>query len=194
VNTDNIFIAESDLKNAQDLCRTISDSDIRSRAVANSLIANTAGKFFSSNLYDIDTTSGLHNIPFVLQNHDVSDIYVNGSYIDVRLCFDENCICVPKEHFDNNVLPVAYMFIKLDNDLSSGTVLGFILPQDIETSNEVDNYYKVDFDKMKALYDIDSSIIEEIEQFLDDYYIENTGIFLKSNKNKQILNKIKGVI
>ena len=53
--------------------------------------------------------------------------------------------------------------------------------------------YIIDIDKIKNL-DIDSSIIEEIEQFLDDYYIENTGIFLKSNKNKQILNKLKGVI
>ena len=53
--------------------------------------------------------------------------------------------------------------------------------------------YIIDIDKIKNL-DIDNSIIEEIEQFLDDYYIENTGIFLKSSKNKQILNKIKGVI
>jgi hypothetical protein len=42
--------------------------------------------------------------------------------------------------------------------------------------------------------DIKDSVIEEIEDFLDDYYIENTGIYLKSNKNKEILNKIKGVI
>ena len=38
------------------------------------------------------------------------------------------------------------------------------------------------------------AVIEDIEEFLDDYYIENTGIYLKSKKNKEILNKVKGTI
>ena len=53
--------------------------------------------------------------------------------------------------------------------------------------------YIVDLDRIKTM-DVKDSVIEEIEDFLDDYYIENTGIYLKSNKNKEILNKIKGVI
>ena len=53
--------------------------------------------------------------------------------------------------------------------------------------------YIVDIDKIKKL-EVSNLTIEEIEEFLDDYYIENTGIYLKSNKNKEILNKVKGVI
>lgn len=53
--------------------------------------------------------------------------------------------------------------------------------------------YIVDIDKIKKL-EVPNLTIEEIEEFLDDYYIENTGIYLKSNKNKEILNKVKGVI
>jgi DNA repair protein RecO (recombination protein O) len=53
--------------------------------------------------------------------------------------------------------------------------------------------YMVDIDRIKSL-EISNLTIEEIEEFLDDYYIENTGIYLKSNKNKEILNKVKGVI
>jgi len=52
--------------------------------------------------------------------------------------------------------------------------------------------YMADLNTIKKL-DIDNSIIEDIEQFLDEYYIEKTGVFLKSSKNKQILNKLKGV-
>ena len=53
--------------------------------------------------------------------------------------------------------------------------------------------YIVDIDKIKKL-EVSSLTIEEIEEFLDDYYLENTGIYLKSNKNKEILSKVKGVI
>ena len=53
--------------------------------------------------------------------------------------------------------------------------------------------YIVDIDRIKKL-DVPVSVIEDIEEFLDDYYIENTGIYLKSNKNREILNKLKGVI
>ncbi len=53
--------------------------------------------------------------------------------------------------------------------------------------------YLVDVKRIQKL-DIPMSVYEDIEEFLDDYYIENTGIYLKSNKNKEILNKVKGVI
>ena len=53
--------------------------------------------------------------------------------------------------------------------------------------------YISDLDRIKKL-DIQLSVIEEIEEFLDDYYLENTGIYLKSKKNKEILNKVKGTI
>ena len=53
--------------------------------------------------------------------------------------------------------------------------------------------YMVDIDRIKSL-DVSNLTIEEIEEFLDNYYIENTGIYLKSHKNKEILNKVKGVI
>jgi len=53
--------------------------------------------------------------------------------------------------------------------------------------------YLVDIDRIKNL-EVDNLISEDIEEFLDMYYIENTGIYLKSNKNKEILNKVKGVI
>ena len=53
----------------------------------------------------------------VLEDIDIADIYINNSYIDVRLYFNDEELGVPKAHFDNNLLPVAYMFIKVSPDL-----------------------------------------------------------------------------
>ena len=51
----------------------------------------------------------------------------------------------------------------------------------------------VDVSKITKL-DIDNDVLVEIEEFLDDYYMDNTGIYLKSNKNKNVLNKVKSII
>ena len=53
--------------------------------------------------------------------------------------------------------------------------------------------YYVDVDRIKKL-DIDEIVLKEIEEFLDDYYLDNTGIFLKSNKNKKVLDRVKSMI
>ena len=132
MNTDNFLIEERDLELAQDICRLIPKEGIRNRAVANAVAANIAEKFFDKETYKVDSISGLHNIGAVLEDIDISDIYINNSYIDVRIYFNEDTLCIPKAHFDNNLTPSAYMFVKANSELSGATVTGFILPENVD--------------------------------------------------------------
>ncbi len=62
-----------------------------------------------------------------------------------------------------------------------------------ETIKMIRMLYYVDITKIKKL-DIEEDVLREVEDFLDDYYMDNTGIFLKSNKNRKILDKVKNMI
>ena len=173
MNTENFMIEESALVKAQEICRSINSGDLRNRAVANAFVADIAAHYFDSNTNKIDTESGLHNISSVLEDIDIADIYINNSYIDVRICFNEDELSVPKAHFDHNMIPLAYMFIKVDTSLSRANVLGFVLPENVDTTREVDGYYRVDETCLQSFYDIESRILN-IE---DSYAVDDSELF-----------------
>lgn len=179
MNTDNFFIEENDIELAQNICKVIENSDTRNRAVADSLASKIAERFFDKETCNVDTISGLHNIGQVLEDIDIADIYINNSYIDVRLYFNDEELGVPKAHFDNNLLPVAYMFIKVSPDLSSATVTGFIQPENIEQSNIKDDFIAVDEAQLESFYDIEPLLVTKEDAFdiseTDIFaYLENT--------------------
>ena len=95
------------------------------------------------------------------------------NYIDVRVFFNDNELAVPKSHFDNDLLPAAYMFIKLSSDLSGASVEGFILPENIDTTSDVDGYYVVDYASLVSYYDIEIALVSKD----DTYSIDDEQIF-----------------
>jgi len=162
----NFLIEEFEIDLAKEICRFVEDSKKRNIAVATVLGAKVAQKFFDGQ--DIDTESGLHNIPQIFDKYDISDIYVNSSYIGVRLYFNENELCIPKSHFDNNICPIAYMFIQLNEDLSGGDVTGFVVPNNIENLNEKNGYYWFSEDDLVSYYEVESLLSDEEEFELPD--------------------------
>ena len=181
MNNDNFLIEQDDIKKAQDICTQITDAADRNIAVANVFASNIAMKYFEGK--EVDTESGLHNIPQVMKDIEISDIYINGSYIDVRLYVNDDCIFVPKSHFDMNILPVAYMFIKLDDNMSGGVVGGFIFPEDIDTSNDINGYYKIKENELVSYYDIEQRIITVDDIELPDNFEKNIYDYLDGNIN-----------
>lgn len=102
MNNDTFLIEESDLELAKSICNEITDKKLRNRSYRNILASKIAKQYFTE--VELDVASGLHNIDKVLEQLDISDVYINGSYIDVRLYFDANEILVPKQHFDSELL------------------------------------------------------------------------------------------
>lgn len=174
MNTDNFTIESSDIEFAQNICKLIADTDVRNRAVANAMAGRIAAKYFDTETYDIDTDSGLHNIGIVLQDIDISDIYINNAYIDVRVFFNEDEIVIPAEHFDNNLLPAAYMFIKINADLSGAEVIGFKNPETIDKAKLNDGYFKLTEDDMESFYDVEPLLAAYVD---DSIEVEDKDIF-----------------
>ena len=159
MNTDNFLIEEREIEFAQNICKLISDANTRNRAVANAFGARIAEKFFDKNSYKVDNISGLH--------------YINNSYIDVRLFFNEDELSVPKSHFDNNLLPVAYMFVRITPDLSNATVTGFIASENVDTTQDIGGYYPIKEEQLVSFYDIEPLLVTKE----DSYAVEEADIF-----------------
>ena len=173
MNTDNFLIEEREIEFAQNICKLINDANTRNRAVANAFGASIAEKFFDKNSYKVDKISGLHNIGQILDEFDISDIYINNSYIDVRLFFNEDELSVPKSHFDNNLLPVAYMFVRITPDLSNATVTGFIASENVDTTQDIGGYYPIKEEQLVSFYDIEPLLVTKE----DSYAVEEADIF-----------------
>ncbi len=180
MNTDNFIITSSDIELAQDICKIISDESVRNRAVANAIAGSIAAKYFDSESYEIDSESGLHNIGQVLEDIDISDIYINNAYIDVRVFFNENEIGIPVSHIENKLIPAAYMFIKVNPDLSGASVVGFKNPESIDKTSSQDGYYKIREDELESFYDVEPLLSSyagdpvEIEDSDIYAYLDNT--------------------
>lgn len=178
MNTD-FLIEENDIELAQNICKLIANDDVRNRAVADSLASKIAERFFDKDKLDVDINSGLHNIGQVLEDIDIADIYINNSYIDVRLYFDDAELSVPKAHFDMGLLPVAYMFIKVTPDLSGATVTGFIQPENIDTKNSKEGFIVVDGTQLVSFYDIETLLVTKE----DTYAVSENDIFAYLENN-----------
>lgn len=193
VDTEKLIINEEDFEQAQVICSSISDIDKRNRAVANVIGAKIAVKFFSDDKYSVDESTGLHNIPSILESFDISDIYINSSYIDVRVYFSEDELSVPKKHFDLDIKPEAYMFIKLNSDLSSAAVTGFLRPDYINTDNLKDEYYYINEEDLSSFYDIEAYLKNKLELFSDDN--KNIYKLLENSLNEdEVIELLKDLI
>lgn len=195
MNTDNFIIDNSDIELAQNICKMIADDNVRNRAVANAIAANIAVKYFDLSSSEVDTESGLHNIGLVLEDIDISDIYIKNNYIDVRVFFNEEEISVPEAHFQNNLLPTAYMFIKISADLSGASVIGFISPENINRDSSINGHYRVLEDELVSFYDIEPLIVsideepeisdKDIFAFIDGNLADKNSFYADLIKSKE---------
>ena len=195
VNTDNFLIDNSDIEMAQNICKMITNTEVRNRAVANAIAGSIAAKIFDTEKYDVDSESGLHNIGTVLEDIDISDIYINGNYFDARVFFNEEEMSIPAAHFKNNLLPTAYMFIKINADLSGATVIGFVNPENVKMMNSVDGYYHINEDDLESFYDIEPLIVtvedsvevsdKDIFAFIDNSLEDKNSFYAELLKSKE---------
>lgn len=183
VNNDNFLLEESDLEQVRDICKYIEDDKIRERAVANCLSAEAVSKYFVD--IEVDTKTGIHNVPQVLEDIEIADIYIKNNFIDVRIYFNENELCVPKTHYDLGIAPAAYMFVKIDESLSNCSVSGFLLSENVDTSNDYKGYYKVSVQDLVSFYDMESSLATNYE----DEYPENFEKDVFDFLDKRLENK-----
>ena len=203
VDISNILIEESDLGAVQDICSWIEDPAQKEIMAAKILGIEVAAKFFEKKNVNVDKTSGLYDVSKIMEDYDISDIYADNCYIDVRIC-KKDSLFVPKVHFENNLLPSAYLFISVADDLKSAEVLGFILAESIDTSSDAGGMLRVSpdtlvsYEEIKDYLEPATSVDEPTEA--DMYsYLEDTladkihfiGSLIHSKEGRELFKKIE---
>ena len=102
---------------------------------------------------------------------------------------------IPAAHFKNNLLPTAYMFIKINADLSGATVIGFVNPENVKMMNSVDGYYHINEDDLESFYDIEPLIVtvedsvevsdKDIFAFIDNSLEDKNSFYAELLKSKE---------
>lgn len=182
VNNNIYIIEEQSIESAKFSCEIIEDANIRAQAVANSLSVDIATKFFNNK--DVEIDSVINTIPAILEEANINDIYVENNYIDIRIFFEDNELCIPKSHFTFGIRPTAYMFIKFSQDATNASVEGFITPDKVNTLQETEEFYIVSKDDLQTYQEIEFLINYKADNPIsDDFktlifeYIDNNLTF-----------------
>ncbi len=191
---DRVDILESDLTYAQSICAHIVGAEKHAQAMASLVGAKIAGRYFEEkDDYTVDTASGLHNLGSMLQFLDISDIYVNNAYVGVRVYFSDDEINVPEVHYKAGILPAVYMFIKLEEDLSYGTVTGFVFPNRIDVSRKFNGMIRVPKESFCSFEQI-KNVLDEVEESTDNYSEQIYEFVEQTLEPAEIANLFKHLI
>jgi len=155
-----INLEKNILENAKISACRINDKETRIKSYALNIAANITAQYLTKMGLDADTSLSLYKIPTFQENFELADVYVKGFRFDVRISFDGVNYTVPKIHAKYGATPLAYIVIKLDENLKNAEFLGF-LPTENVTYPESNNEYH-------TLLVSDLKPIEEIKELLEN--------------------------
>ena len=173
MNINNVVLEESELLSVQSRCGSIEDEDIKNQAIKNMLGVKVFKSIFNDSDADIDTETSLSALmPYTLDLN-VSDIYINGSYVSVKLYLEADEMTVPKIDFETDLTPQAYVFIKVSQDLLEYQPVGFILSRNIDIGTGTDDSYIITEEQLLPL----DNILDSIETTYDNYSVNEKQIY-----------------
>ena len=164
------------VKTAVDEVKSIADKNIKISAYYNVLAAEAIWQFLNDNDFVNCEPHNLRASAKFLSEFEVSDIQLPNLSVYVRAVYDEDLLFVPKKHFINKITPDVYLFVKIDDKLESGEVLGYVYPEQINKKNDNGQYYFVNRSFLKPFSELLSLIKnKEIkEQYLITDRVEET--------------------
>lgn len=189
-----IYIEENDKIEASIAAKGFADEEVKNRAYINSLGAELALKYLTSENINVSNIYNIHSIKKVLEATDISDIMLPNIHIDVRVIFDDNFIFIPKSHFEYNLVPDIYLIFNLAKDFTHVKFLGFFEPKLINKNNANDKYYFIEKEKLNPPIDL-KSYIENFKgntiQTLPDSEMENFESIMISMADNDISEEDK---
>lgn len=153
-----IYIDEKDKFDASAAANSFASSDLKNRTYINTLGAQLGLKYLVSENIDVKNAYSVHAIKKILEEIDIADINLPNIHLDVRVVFDEKEIFVPKTHFTYDILPDAYLVLKLNSDFSGVEFIGFFEPKLINPNNANSEYYFIELEKLTPASQLKSFI------------------------------------
>lgn len=153
-----IKVEKEDLQDARLSAIDFEDIRTKKRAFVNVLGARLAMKMLFSKKIEANNVYSLYTIRCLLEELDISDIYLNDTKIDIRLVFDRKQIFIPKSHFEYNLVPDLYLVLELQENQTSAEFLGFFEPSEIDRSTADSTNLFFDYDKLREPKELKSAL------------------------------------
>ncbi len=136
-------IGKENYTEADFMSKRFVNAEVRNRAYINVLGSELFIKFLAENGIKTDDVISMHSISKIIENIDIADVILPNIHIDVRTIFDEDKIFVPKSHFELEITPDIYVFLKISKNMKDAEILGYFKPSQINKNYANDDYYFV---------------------------------------------------
>ena len=144
----------------------LTDEFQRKRAYASLVALYSFVDLLEQSPYTVQKSMTLFKNPQLNEQYEISDLYVNGWHIDVRVVTGGDAVLVPKIHFDCDIAPDFYVVVKVDSTIQNAELVGVV-----DTQNIIKEPFDYHYDAVPF-----SSLIS-YETFLAKLVIENRETF-----------------
>ncbi len=116
----------------------------------------------------VQNSMTMYRTPFLCEQFEIADFYVNNYHIDVRITNDDNFVLIPSVHYENSIVPDFYAVISVDILLKKAELTGFINTSQINPEPLDSRYYKVNTQNLTSLNEFLEFVKEPKEQIFDE--------------------------
>jgi len=118
---------------------------------------------------DVQKSMTLFRNPFINEQYEVSDLYINNWHLDIRVVTGGDAVLIPKIHYDCDIVPDFYVVIKIDSSLQNAELIGFADTANVNKEAFDYHYYSIPFTSLISYEDFLIRIKEEKKvKFSDD--------------------------
>lgn len=126
----------------------LSDEFQRKRAYASILALYAFLNTLEKTPYEIQKAMTLFRNPVINEQYEISDLYVNGWHLDVRVVTGGDAVLIPQVHFDADIVPDFYVVVKVDSELKNAELIGFADKSNLQKEAYDYHYNCVSFDSL----------------------------------------------
>ncbi len=118
---------------------------------------------------DVQKSMTLFRNPFINEQYEVSDLYINNWHLDIRVVTGGDAVLIPKIHYESDIVPDFYVVIKIDSSLQNAELIGFADTANVNKEAFDYHYYSIPFSSLINYEDFLIKIKEKKKvNFTDD--------------------------
>ncbi len=126
----------------------LSDEFQRKRAYASILALYSFLNTIEKTSYQIQKSMTLYRNPLINEQYEISDLYVNGWHLDIRVVTGGDAVLIPKIHYDADIVPDFYVVIRVDSALKNAELIGIVDTANVTKEAFDYHYYSIAFDNL----------------------------------------------
>ncbi len=126
----------------------LSDEFQRKRAYASILALYSFLNTIEKEPYQVQKSMTLFRNPLINEQYEISDLYVNGWHLDIRVVTSGDAVLIPKIHYDADIVPDFYVVVRVDSVLKNAELIGIADTANVTKEPFDYHYYSIAFDKL----------------------------------------------